>query len=431
MQPSQHHSRINLADLKAQIVKKIGPERSKRYFYNLNGLLSQKLSKVEFDKLCHRILGRENLPLHNQLIHSILKNACNAKVPPPVHEKETQKSTRLTRKKSPSREDVHEQGGPSPTSTQPSTPKIWANGGVVPMSPPKGRSGIRDRKLKDLRSPLGPNGKIDFVSQQSTTADDVSTKVITENGDFNPCDFQRPVQNHQGLAEQPGNELGVSLQCPPKRPQINRSADDLISVHSKGQLIVVVEDGEEVEQVNNTNSTRSAIQAPIGIPFCSASVGGARRAIPLSSGSFPTSLNSGGLCDTETLKKCMEQIAGAQGLEGVSTDCANLLNNGLDVYLRRLIKSSVELVAARSGYEQAVHPLQKHQHHGKLINGMLPGHQLQMQYSNGPMEGMQRQRMCFPISMLDFKVAMELSPQQLGEDWPLLLEKICMHTFEE
>ncbi|THG07917.1 hypothetical protein TEA_021089 [Camellia sinensis var. sinensis] len=29
-----------------------------------------------------------------------------------------------------------------------------------------------------------------------------------------------------------------------------------------------------------------------------------------------------------------------------------------------------------------------------------------------------------PISLLDFKVAMELNPQQLGEDWPLLLEKI-------
>jgi hypothetical protein len=33
--------------------------------------------------------------------------------------------------------------------------------------------------------------------------------------------------------------------------------------------------------------------------------------------------------------------------------------------------------------------------------------------------------------MLDFKVAMELNPQQLGEDWPLLLEKICMHSFED
>ncbi|XP_010246698.1 PREDICTED: uncharacterized protein LOC104589919 [Nelumbo nucifera] len=435
MQPSQQHSRINLADLKAQIVKKLGPERSRRYFYNLNGLLSQKLSKIEFDKLCYRILGRENLPLHNQLIRSILKNACIAKVPPPVHGKEVQKSRRATGKKPPSREDLHEQGGPSPIPTQPSTPtpKIWANGGVVPTSPPKIRSGIHDRKLKDLRSPLGPNGKIDFASQQLINADDNSNKVITENGDFNLCDLWRPVQNHQGLAEQPQNELEVSLQHPPKRSRINRSPDDLVSVHSKGQSqidVVVVEDGEEVEQANNSNSTRSPLQAPLGIPFCSASVGGAHRAMPVPSSSFPT-FDSGELFDTEILRKHMEQIAGAQGLEGVSTDCANLLNNGLDAYLKRLIKSCIELVGARSGYEPTVHPVQKQHHHGKLINGVLRGHNPQMQYSSGSIEGMQEQRTRFPISLLDFKVAMELNPQQLGEDWPLLMEKICMHTYEE
>lgn len=85
MQPQQG-SRIDLAELKAQIVKKIGAERSKKYFYSLNRFLSQKLSKSQFDQSCLRLLGRENLPLHNQLICSILKNACQAKMPPPVQE---------------------------------------------------------------------------------------------------------------------------------------------------------------------------------------------------------------------------------------------------------------------------------------------------------------------------------------------------------
>jgi hypothetical protein len=43
-------SRVDLVELRTQIVKKIGVERSKKYFYYLNRFLSQKLSKSEFDK---------------------------------------------------------------------------------------------------------------------------------------------------------------------------------------------------------------------------------------------------------------------------------------------------------------------------------------------------------------------------------------------
>ena len=45
----------------------------------------------------------------------------------------------------------------------------------------------------------------------------------------------------------------------------------------------------------------------------------------------------------------MQLIAAAQGLEGVSMECANLLINGLDAYLKKLIKSCVEMVGARCG----------------------------------------------------------------------------------
>ncbi|KAE8719473.1 hypothetical protein F3Y22_tig00109957pilonHSYRG00192 [Hibiscus syriacus] len=41
------------------------------------------MTKVEFNKVCFPVLGRENGRLHNLLICSILKNSCNAKVPPP------------------------------------------------------------------------------------------------------------------------------------------------------------------------------------------------------------------------------------------------------------------------------------------------------------------------------------------------------------
>lgn len=47
----------------------------------------------------------------------------------------------------------------------------------------------------------------------------------------------------------------------------------------------------------------------------------------------------------------MEKIAQRHGLEGETIDCANLLNYGLDAYLKQLISSSVYLLRARTGKE--------------------------------------------------------------------------------
>ncbi|XP_059662957.1 uncharacterized protein LOC132308765 [Cornus florida] len=420
MQPQQK-SRIDVAELKAQIVKKIGMERSRRYFYYLNRLLSQKLSKGEFDKLCFRLLGKENLPLHNQFIRSILKNACQAKTPPPIHVVGPTTSAVGAGKFSPA-EDGHEQSDSVVLNHTPSIP-VWSNGVVLPVSPRKGRSAIRDRKFKDRPSPLGPNKKADSVSHQSMATEDSGMKTVMANGSLTPHDHERLMQHPQGLAEQPDNG----------RSKIKKSTDSLLSlhVHSKDQSqVAVVEDGGAGEQSNHLNISRSPLIAPLGIPFCSASVGGAHKTLPVAStNNVVHYFDSGGLSDTETLKKCMEQIAAAQGLKGVSIECANMLNNMLDVYLKHLIRSCIELVGARSP-ETKKQPAQKQQIQGKLINGMWPSNHLHM-HSVGPMEVLQDQRPRCSISLLDFKVAMELNPQQLGENWPLLLEKICMHAFEE
>ncbi|XWS17919.1 hypothetical protein CRYUN_Cryun33cG0109700 [Craigia yunnanensis] len=420
MQPQQG-SRINLGELKAHIVRKLGAERSKKYFYNLSRFLSQKLSKSEFDKSCYRILGRENLPLHNQLIRSILKNACQAKTPPPVHEAGPTKSLIQTVKSSPGREDEHEQTGSLVPNQNPNI-AIWSNGVLPVSSPRKVRSGIWDRKLRDRPSPLGPNGKVESVSHQLMGMEDNVNKLGTENGDLTPYDYQRPVQHLQAVAEQPEIE----------REGMVRSTEKP-RVPSKDQTEgAIVEDGEEMEQVNHINLSRSPLLAPLGIPFCSASVGGACKAMPVaSSGDFISYYDSGGLYNTVTLKKRMEQIAVAQGLGGVSVDSANMLNNMLDVYLKKLIRSSVDLVGSRSTHELRKHSAHKQQPQGKLVNGMWPSNHFHMQSSSGPTEVFQEQGQRCSISLLDFKVAMELNPQQLGEDWPLLLEKICMHSFEE
>ncbi|RDX95367.1 hypothetical protein CR513_22132, partial [Mucuna pruriens] len=76
------YSRIDTLELKALIVRKVGHQRADKYFDQLRRLLSLKISKSDFERICIMIIGRENVPLHNRLIRAILKNACLAKVPP-------------------------------------------------------------------------------------------------------------------------------------------------------------------------------------------------------------------------------------------------------------------------------------------------------------------------------------------------------------
>lgn len=402
MQPPHQDSRVNLVQLKADIVKRLGPERSKQYFYYLNRLLALKLTKVEFNKLCFRILGKENVALHNRLICSILRNACHAKSPPAVNDEEAPKST-LTK-----------------ALNQP----VFLNGNVLPLSPKKVRSSIRDRKVGD-RPVVILNGKADFASHQLAGTGDSDFSTILENGHFTSVDIQKQLQHHQELIEQSKNDGEVSFHHPAKLSLIKTPPDGPVSVNSKVQNDLVAKGGKEVP-------SRSLLHAPLGIPFFSVSVGGARKTLPLmSSVRSATSLDSGRLYDIETLRERMQQIATTHGLEGVSVDSANLLNNGLDIYLKGLIRSCMEMVGARYGHDMTKNSSNKQQSGGKLANGVWPGHHYQIQSSCRPLEGMQEGRSCSPVSLLDFKVAMELNPQQLGEDWPLLLEKISTHPFEE
>ncbi|XP_056174672.1 uncharacterized protein LOC115671511 [Syzygium oleosum] len=408
----QQSSRIDLVDLKAQIVKRLGVERSKLYFYHLDRFLSQKLNKVEFDKLCCRVLGRENLSLHNQLIRSILKNAFQAKIPPPSISPDPKSSLR--------REDGHEQSLSVIPNQNPNV-SVWSNG-VLPLSPRKVRSGIRDRKFKDRPSPLGPNGKVDCLSH-SAGIEESGRKVVRENGELTPRDYQRPLQHIRSVTRPPEDETEGSIQQP-----INK-----YRVHGKDQTLVpVLEEREDVEQVHILDSARNPLVAPLGIPFCSPSIGGGTRSFPVgSNGDYASCYDYGQLFDSETLKKRIEQIAAGQGIGGVSQDCANILNSSLDVYLKQLIRSCVELVGARSGNPKG-HPLQKLQVPGRVSMGMSQSkNHLATRGSSSVVGGMQEESSPSSISLLDFKTAMELNPQQLGEDWPLLLEKISMRSYEE
>ena len=395
------NTRINLGDLKSQITKRVGPDRAQRYFSYLNRLLSQKLSKPEFNKLCLLALGRENLQLHNQLIWAVFKNACQAKTPPP------------SQAKTPPPSVVDKNA----TKLSPSLPPVLSNGDILPPSPRKSRSGFR--RIKDRLSPLGPNGRAEvIIANQSLAPHDEA--VLRENGDLGSCDFKRPGHHQEeGLAEQPTKR--------------SRRAED----SSVGLIEAVHVDGER-EDFEPRNDLKSAakvpLRAPLGIPLCPPSVGGARRPLTVAAnagiGNFSSSLDIGELCHSEDLRRRMERTAEAQGLRGVTMDCANLLNHGVDAYLKRLIKSCTELVGARSGHGQMKQPVYKQQAHWKPINGVWQGNHMHVQSGGLPLDGQEPMNRR-SISLQDFRVAMELNPQQLGEDWPLLLEKICLLSFEE
>ncbi|XP_010526270.1 PREDICTED: uncharacterized protein LOC104803873 [Tarenaya hassleriana] len=402
------HSRIDLGELKALIVKKIGVEKSRRYFYYLSRFLSRKLTKSEFDKFCHRLLGRENLPLHNQLIRSILRNASLAKSPPPAHVAgHLAKPLVQTVQSSPNREE--HSGSLLPNHSQ---NDLVCSNGVLSMSTRKVRSVMQHWKTRDRPSPLGPNGKVESLLHQPVSREDNSGTINMENGDLGHSDYHR--------ASRFVDESDRSFLRPVEKP----------SIPSKDQVATTVTKGDkEEEKYARLNLWRSPLVAPLGIPFCSASVGGARRTASTSPN--PTSCyDSGGLSDTEMLRKRMENIAVAQGLGGVSLECANMLNNMLDVYLKKLIKSCIDLVGARSKSGMPRKQILDNQHvQNKVVNGVCQSNNFHLQNSYGPLDTTQDQQ--HSVSLLDFRVAMELNPHQLGEDWPLLRERICMRLFDE
>lgn len=383
-------TRINLGELKFRIAKRVGPDRARLYFSYLSRLLAQKLSKVEFNKLCISALGQENIHLHNELVYSILKNACNAKTPPLPP-----KPVRVVGRKT-----ANEVDGSRHAKTGVQPPPILSNGDLFPTSPRKSRTaGGRDRRLKDWSSLLGPTGVI-----------------VKENGISGHCDLKRLLQNHQGmLAEQPA-----------KRPRMGSSLG-----------IEMVEEVEEEVVVQSSSLDlclrRHPLRAPLGIPFCPPSVGGSRRPLTLanSRSSIGRSFSSGELCNVEDLRKRMEEIVRVQGLEGVSVDCADLLNNGLDTYLKQIIKSCFQLVLSRSDKEPIKHSPCQQLLQKNPVNGAWQGHNMHAVSTGEYLGERLEQKNCSPLSLQDFKVTMELNPKQLGENWPLLIEKICLRSFEE
>lgn len=342
MLPNQQYSRVDILELKAQIIRKIGHQRAEKYFNHLNRFFSAKITKLEFDKLCVRTIGRETIPLHNHLIQSILRNACTAQGAPCKNLREVKVLAK----------DLNEHQRSSLKSLY---------GDAFPSSPRKGRSPIyRDRKFKDRPSPLGPLGKPQSIASE---------------------------------------DLAASKQ---------QSATELHSLGSRPPIEVAsVEDGEEVEQIAGSPGvqSQSPVTAPLGI---SVNFGGPHRVPHMTSVIGYSShgeicQNSGFLPDTQSLRSLLMRKLENEGLK-VSLDCVNLLNSGLDSYLKKLVEPCLSLARSRGENEQSK--------------------QITFQTRPSSNRLVQKTPDYVYASRMDFLAAMELNPRILGEYWSTHLERI-------
>ncbi|XP_009604476.1 uncharacterized protein LOC107759553 [Nicotiana tabacum] len=343
--------RVDTYELKLRIERKVGQQKAEKYYSMLSRYLSLKMSKSEFDKFCVVLLGRENICLHNALVRGIIRNACTAKMPPP---KDVTMEASFNSKVS----NVCQRG---------SFQSLCRD--VFPQSPRKGRTpNLRDRRFRDRPSPLGPHGKT-----HSAACEDFPPKVLEQ-----------------------------------------QSATELLSLGSKPPVEGnSVEEGEEVEQATGSPGihSRSPVTAPLGI---SLNAKGTRKVLYHGSAPLPdmgTCYSSGELPDASLLMKRLEQKLETEGLK-MSTDCVNVLNNGLDVFLKRLIKPCLDLAGSKSQHKHILHQAVSVSKKTRTIR-----------YNQKPSD-------LFSVSMLDFRTAMESNPRMLGEDWPTQLEKVSVRSFE-
>ncbi|CAA2975042.1 Transcriptional coactivator [Olea europaea subsp. europaea] len=231
---------------------------------------------------------------------------------------------------------------------------------VFPRSLRKGRTDtLRHRKFRDRLNPLRPHGKAHNVATENSVP-----KVQEQQSSKSPVE------------------------------------------------ITSVEDVEDVEQAAGSPGIyrRSPVKAPLGV-----SLNAMRKMLCHGSAPFvymDTCFNNGELPDTSSLKKRLERKLDMEGLK-LSTSCVHLLNNGLNIFMKRLVEPCLHLAASRS--ECTLHNQVYHQTKS-IVNGIRP------------MSYIENSERLFFVSMLDFQVAMESNPRIIGADWPVLLEEVSLHA---
>lgn len=292
MGSNQGSSRLDTLEIKALIYREIGNQRAESYFNQLGRFFALKITKSEFDKLCIKTIGRQNIHLHNRLIRSIIKNACIAKSPPSRFIKKGGSFVRFGNGDSKKNSQIQPLHGDSAFS--PSTRKC------------------RSRKLRDRPSPLGPLGKPHSLT---TTNEESMSKA------------------------QSATEL-LSLGS---RPPV-----EVVSVEEGEEV-------EQIAGGSPSVQSRCPLTAPLGVSM-SLRNGPTRKSVSnvsMCSRSFnrETCQNNGELPDTRTLRSRLERRLEMEGLK-ITMDSVSLLNSGLDVFMRRLIEPCLSLANTRCGTDR-------------------------------------------------------------------------------
>ncbi|KAJ7292280.1 hypothetical protein O6H91_15G061900 [Diphasiastrum complanatum] len=455
MPPSQHTRRINLQDLKTKIIKILGPGRAGQYFGIIGQFFSCKLSKAELDRQVLLTVEREYLSLHNQLIWAIWTNATsNGAPPPPLVVDEISKLNAIQKKALPIKASDYEsspQGSPSPGQA------VRPNGCIVTGSPRKGRSGIRDRKAKEKLNVPAIHFKGEVSTSREAATDEGRGKGL-EDGVVESADLAKRLENTQDPAQQPDNDHSSPLVPHAKRPKLalpsRMGLPPAEGADEKNPNVYFKSAEEAVKEETSPIWAKTEISAPLGVPFCVGSTGAAVK-VPTSNNPLPLNYTLLGhrineecseaadLPDVDSLQRRMELIALSGGLEGVSYECAVCLNQALDIHLKQLITACTEFVRARCSRDEQGNALFREKEAKRNeclssvvrlspgLNGIWPNHPPSGSATVPVEAGKDKENHNPPITPIDFKVTIENKPQQLGENWPTLLERLSFQVFEQ
>ena len=342
----------------------------------------------------------------------------------------------------------------SPPPASPGLQGVQSNGDRFAISPRKGRSGIRDRKATERPSPLGNHKGGEASTSHGTPSEDETLRIL---GNFNlePPDLLRPLQQLHS-AHEPLNLDDTPL-CRMKRPRYGdvHQCDDKHGARMMG-MELDQEEGEEEEDDDEEEDViwvRPYIKPPLGLPFCIPSTGGARMApiLRFPQGPITHSLlgdaldgdcsDNAALPDVETLRRRMQQGAVLEsGLGGCDADSVRVVRLGLEIYIQKILKAVVELTQSKrlSGTEVTkekrvwAHGVREGGKGGEFVPQQRRANVIWAGSNQSADEETPPDDASSPtILPLDCYVAMDLNPTILGENFPILLERILLRVCRE